>query len=305
MSRTLVIILIVLLWGATLVVLLFSTVFNLDFVVCFAAFAFAISAILLLNVRKVAHLRFTRREFLGLFLVTVSLTHIILHLVDMPLFVGYYGIQQHTLFYFPKALPLAIIGFFCLLPNPNGRRLAFPCWLVFCGATAIAFFVTINYVAFGNTIMETLTGVFDWTGAGWLTWNYAFSFTFLTSYAKTHNPLFSFTFASVGISAGGQIYELPAYPFLADPWNGAYLHRTYPLLLNTQWFTMVFLIFLCRKHGWKPKIWHLPLAATYTLFALLALVQSQPWPEWLIHTVRLPTAAILTTLPLSFTRNAK
>jgi len=120
------------------------------------------------------------------------------------------------------------------------------------------------------------TAVVEWTGAILVTTLFLFS--------STNDLIYSFTFSGISMSAGGMLYELPLYPKIKH--MKIYYDGTFPLIIATNWLSLLFMIYMLKTKNWKPtKLW-LAAFLQFLIFSLLYNSNPKIFPEYL---PRLPT----------------
>jgi len=189
-----------------------------------------------------------------------------------------YGILWFIRWYLPKLLPftifliyLAVNSFSCRLLKVFGECFS---WLGFY-SSSVVFGVLIFGFAVGLPTNYFVGDVFVWSYAALIEWNLAFVLGFLLMYKKSLDPVLSVTFATLLISAGGMIYELPIYHILPFS-HGVWTDISYPLIIATKWFSLGFIIYLLQKYRWKPtKIFWVALTA----YVIHGLWYAEHWSQ--------------------------
>ena len=209
--------------------------------------------------------------------------------------VGKYGVGYLVRFYLPKIMPIFLFTLFLGSEIYGLRRLRQTVNAVMMGLFYLSL-VTLTAFCFGSVLqvpISTFLGFFQWSYTALITWNSIFVLGFLLMYWKTAKPFLSAVYATLTISAGGILYELPLYPIV--PTSDIYFHHSYPLFVATKWFSLIFLCWIMYKMGWRQNFKTFIAIWFYIMFSVVyILFPTQVLPVWL---PRLPTAIMLLTLP--------
>lgn len=188
--------------------------------------------------------------------------------VGIPEFIYYGNFLFFILYFAPKVAPLFAIGVFLIIRKSSKTLDA-----LHKGVVAVAFAVAVAVSVAAVFVDWTqltwiLTEDFDWSVAGWLTWNFAFVLFYIVAKNRLFNSHFGFVYALLGISAGGLLYELPV-----GYWNyQIYYHATFPLFVNTQWISLSFLLLMLGGKGFKFNKYVCVGIAVYVLGSILYAV---------------------------------
>ena len=194
-------------------------------------------------------------RLLVLILLMVHASYVLMQSQPILHCVKAYGILYVIRWFSPKILPftvftiyLAVNSFSCHPLKEFGKLFG---WAGFSGG----FVTLIVFVfAFSNGVHPSFfySGFFRWSYAGLIEWSLAFVLGFVLVYRRTRDSLLSVTFAGLLLSVGGMIYELPIYYLFPFYTHGVWTHAAFPLFISTDWFSLVFTIYLLKKYSWRP-----------------------------------------------------
>lgn len=241
-----------------------------------------------------------RRTLIGFVLLYGSAAYLALIFAKFPAFIYFDNTRYFLLYYLPKVIPLIAAGIYILKRNPPPAQTVIRVYKgLLLGTVLTAVTVTTALLFFNQTILNSiLTEDYNWSMAGWLTWNYGFIAFFAASYFTTKEIFYSFTYATLGISAGGLIYELPIC--FSD--YQAYIHTDYPFCIATAWISLGVLAWMIqKKHGHPTKPFAIALAIFFATSIIYKLTGNPLLGEWL---PRIPTVLLLATIPTGFKKQA-
>jgi len=193
--------------------------------------------------------------FFGWFLVFYSLVFALLNVQTLWGTYVSYGLLYCILFYVPKFAPLVVFGGFLVLRESrfySGRFVRRLCFGSF-GIVAVTLAVSVLMVFSGRNLLDTrfvVDGVYPWTWTAIISYLSVWLISFVSVYRRFGDCIFGFVFSCLMVSALGMVHEIAVYhPFVL----GHYLDISYPFVLCTKFFSLVFLVFMVAEKGWKPE----------------------------------------------------
>lgn len=210
-----------------------------------------------------------------------------------------HGTGHYIRYVLPKVLPFYFFSIYLFMHNfKNSKSLkGFSKILSWGGFTlSVMMLPTLIMSCFLGLPSNLFTGLFQWGYTPLIEWNVAFVLGFLLVWRKTKNAVTSCAFATLIISAGGLIYELPVYHVVQN--YDIYFHVTYPLFIATKWFSVAFLCYLLFRERWKLNFNFFISCWFYTMFSLIYM--GHPFRFFPVWMPRLVTIIMLLTLPSGF-----
>jgi len=197
------------------------------------------------------------------------------------------SVQYWIRFYFFKAAPLLIMGFY-LWQKPF-KKLA---WTSL--AASFLVLTALVYAYADNTPLTVFFGEFHWSYTAAITWTLAYIGFFLVTFYKTKNSLTACTYAILAVSAGGLLYEIP--PILLN-FQYEFLSQLYPLILPTAILSLGLLAYLLYREHWHYGYGiRLFFSCWFLLnWSIIYGLQPHGFNSWF---PRLPTILFLILLPL-------
>lgn len=241
---------------------------------------------------------------IGVILMVASIVYLVFVALVTQWIVQLYGDTYLVMYYLPKILPVMLIGFYFLSSSePKLEKIlvwfSYVCLAVSAVVGAIWFFAFITNMPFSLFFSD-----WSWSYEAVFEWAFCFALVWLLVKRKTANLPLALTFAALAISAGGNLHEMQFGFFNID----TYFHFTYPLLLNTQIVSLIFLMVLLWENHWKPTRLFYAATAIFIAFTILYGTIFNPNVNGIhfqnLWLPRLPTIFLLVSLPFGLKKNA-